>query len=204
MKTLLLLSLFFCGSLCLAQAQVVKDPLLDYYQRIGKPGFYRENNAPGFQYSPQTQLFSFEANFTGSKRKSLFITDSGQFLNDHANYDWAIYIPVGLIGYTMVTDESSLIMAGPEGPAYIGYIDQVKRYGIVDGDEGFVSAYYVENGVVQSQDLDQKSGHANETYYPKYFGPQSDDRPATTYTLAQLAKKYANPDPNNVVAPAAE
>ena len=205
MKIMLLLAGVWLGlTLCTVDAQVVKDPLLDYYQRIGKSDFYRENDDSNFSYSPQTQVYCFEANFTGPGRKSVFITDEGQYLNAHGNYGWAIYSPVESGGYRMVTDESTLIAAGPDGPAYVGYIDQIKRYGVIIGEKYSIDAYYLDNGVIKSQAIDQERGHANAEHYPKYFKAKPIDRHVTTYTLSQLAQKYASPDPANVITPAAQ
>ena len=192
MKTILLLAGLWLGlSLCAANAQVVKDPLLDYYQRITKPGFYHENDASDFAYSPQTRVVCFEADFTGSGRKSFFITDQGQYLNAHGKYAWTIYVPVESGGYSMATDESTLIEVGPNGPAYIGYIDQIKRYGLIIGGKYDVNAYYLDSGTIQSKPIDQEREHANAEHYPKYFSAHA-PRSVTTYTLAQLAQKYAN------------
>ena len=102
----------------------------------------------------------------------------------------------------MVPNASDEIQAGVNGPAYIGYIEQLKRNGVVDGDRDSVTAYYLDNGVIQSQDLDEKRGRANERYHPKYFGPNSEERHLTTYTLVQLAQKYGHPDPTNIITPA--
>ena len=200
----LLIGLCLGLSLSLAEAQVVKDPLLDYYLRISKPGFYPACGDPNFHYSSQTQVYFLEADFTDSKRKSVFITDEGEYLGAHGNFGWSIYCPVESGGYHLVTDESTLIAAGPDGPEYIGYIDQIKSYGVIIGEKHSVTAYYLENGVIQSEDIDQQRGHANAEHYPKYFHDKPVSYHKTTYTLAQLAQKYPNPDANNVVTPAAK
>jgi hypothetical protein len=203
MRAIILLAFLWLGlNLCPLQAQVVKDPLLDYYQHIGKSSFYQENDASDFHYSPQSHVFCFDADFTGSNRKSVFITDLGQYLNFHDNYGWAIYVPVGSAGYRRVTDESTLIAAGPNGPPHVGYIDQLKGYGVVTGSKDEVTAYYLDKGTIQSKVIDQERGHADPRHYPKYFHGKPVDHHITIYTLAQLTQKYANPDSSNVISPA--
>jgi hypothetical protein len=203
MKIALILGTVYMGlSLWKTEAQVVRDPLLDYYQQIGKPSFYRENDDSNFRYSPQTHIFCFEADFTRGGRRSFFITDSGQNLNAHGKYGWAIYAPVEAGGYQMVTDESTLIDAGLNGPVYVGYIDQIKGYGLIIGEKYSVTAYYLSDGTIQSKEIDQEREHANPEHYPKYFKDTPVDHHVTTYTLAQLAQKYANPNPKNVITPA--
>lgn len=205
MKQILVLIVFCLGfNLSSTEAQVVKDPLLDYYQRISNTGFYPQNSDPNFHYSPQTRVTCFEANFTGSERKSVFITDAGEYLGAHAKYAWSIYCPVKSGGYHLVTnDNGDFIPAGPDGPAYVGYIDQLKCYGLIIGEKYEVDAYYLDSGgALQSTTIDGAREHANAEHYPKYFSDTLVYRPITTYTFAQLAQKYAKPDPNNVITPA--
>jgi len=207
MKAMTLFLVFSALALCHVCAQVVKDPLLDYYNRnFSKADLAaaRDPESPSPPITPQTKIYCFEANFTGPGRKSVFITDEGESLGAHGKYAWSIYCPVKSSGYQLVSDESDFITGGLGGPGYIGYVAQIKRYGIVTGAKDSVSVDYLDNGTIKSQSIDEKRGHADAEHYPKYFGNGPPNYHVTTYTVAQLAQKYANPDSTNVITPAAQ
>jgi len=104
----------------------------------------------------------------------------------------------------MATHESILIIAGPDGPAYVGFIDQIKHCGVIKGEKDSVDAYYLDNGTIKSRSIATGRGLVSPTFYPKYFGEKITRRHVDTYTLAQLAKKYAHPDTTNVITPASK
>jgi hypothetical protein len=184
MKIMLILGALYLGlSFLKADAQVVKDPLLAYYQSSQSD----KTDLP----SPQLEVYCFEADFTGDGQKSIFITDQGSSLGAHGKYSWSVYCPVASGGYRLVTDGSHFIAAGLKGPDYVGYIDQIKRYGVITGGKDAVVAQYLDNGILQSQAIDQERGHDNADHYPKYFHAHAPDYHITTSTLAQLAQKYA-------------
>ena len=200
MKTVSIFTSILLGfGVCMANAQVLKDPLLHYYQRITNVDFVPENDDPNFHYSPQTQVYYFEANFTGPKRKTIFITDEGEYLGAHGKYAWSVYCPGATRGYRLVTVDGNFIAAGLSGPTYVGYIEQVKRYGVVIGTKDSLAAYYLDNGTIQSKAIELKRERANSMHYPKYFTEKPVSHHVITYTLAQLAQKYAKPDPNNIL-----
>jgi hypothetical protein len=188
------LALTFYG----VEAQVVKDTLLDYYQAI-KSGDTLGDGAP--HYSPKTRIYVFQADFTGDGKESIFITDDESRQGPHGLYGWFVYYPVSSNSYQRLDDGISAFRTGPN---YIGYVDQIKRYGIIIGGRDGIGVYYLDNGIIKSQPLDLQRGHADATHYPKYFHAHTPDYPIVTYTLAQLEQKYANPDPTNVITPAAK
>jgi len=151
MKTLLTLTALWLGlSLWTAQAQVVQDPLLAYYKMITAPSFDRQNDGD-FQYSPQTPVYYFEAELDGSEHKAVFVTDKGNYLGERGQYAWSVYAPVKSGGYHLVTDSISYITAGRLGPSYIGYIDQLKKYGVIVSGRDAITAYYLQDGVLKTQ-----------------------------------------------------
>ena len=179
-----------------AEAQVVKDPLLDYYQSI-KAGDSAGDGEPHF--SPQTQVYYFEANFTAKGRKSLFVTDDESREGPHGTYGWSVYYPLATGGYQKLPNTVSM---GKSGPAYIGYVAEVKEPGIVDSGKHVVSVQYLSNGQLQTTFLG-KNQEAEKEDYPKYFNSSPKWQIQKT-TLAELEQKYANPDPTNVITPAAQ
>jgi hypothetical protein len=192
MKTISLSILLSVLAFCHLTAQVVKDPLLAYYQSFDNPS----------QLSPTTQIYCLIADITGDGRKTILITNDRARLGPHGDYGWSLYKPVKTGGYEVIDDTIDAPITGPD---YIGYIDQIKRYGAVTaigGGKYGITVQYLDNGTIESQSIDEKRGHADAKHYPKYFGDGSPKYHVTTYTLAQLAQKYANPDSSNVIAPA--
>jgi hypothetical protein len=191
MKKFLLVFVFiFGGYLPGLSGQIVKDPLLSYYHDIQSLA------------KPSDTIYVLEADFTGNKRKSIFITDDQSKLGPHGDYSWSVYCPHQSGGYLVA---GSGLDAGIEGPDYIGYIDQLKRYGAITATEGGkygIKAQYLENGAIQSQSIDQGRGHADERHYPAYFTAKSPDYRIMKYTLTDLKQKYASLDATNVVTPA--
>jgi hypothetical protein len=201
MKIILMLVSFWLST-CIdrVETQVVKDPLLDYYQCIksgGTPG----DDEP--HYLPQTQIYYFKADFTGDGKKSIFVTDEEARQGPHGLYGWFVYYPLASGGYVRLEADGGIGMYSG-GPDYIGYVDEIKRYGIVLGGKDGVGVYYFDHGTIQIRPLDLTRGHADAAYYPKYFRDHLPDYHMTTTTLAELAQRYAKLDPTNVIPPAAK
>jgi hypothetical protein len=175
------LIVFFSSFVLRANNQMVRDPLLHFY------GFGQNKDGDKF--------YEFSADLTGDGRQSIFITDDQSRLGPHGDYGWAVYVPVGP-NYSVIEGG---ITAKLSGPGYIGYIDQIQRYGIINGGKYSVGASYLENGSIKSQVIDEEREHANAEHYPKYFSDKASDYHITTYTLDQLRQKYANPDLNNII-----
>jgi len=197
MKTMFVLTCLWLGlSLSMVEAQVVKDPLLDYYQstKAGDSSGDKESH-----FSPQTPIYYFEANFTGNGRKSFFITDDESREGPHGTYGWSVYYPLASGGYQKLDDVVSM---GKFGPAYVGYVAEIKGPGIVDSGKHVVSVQYLSDGQLKTTFLG-KNQEAEKENYPKYFGSPPKWQIQKT-TLAQLARTYANPDPANVITPAAQ
>jgi hypothetical protein len=182
--TLVVVGLWLGVGLGLLQAQVVKDPLLDYYQSLKSA---ESSGNPGVHFSDQTRVYEFEADLIGDGSKTIFITDDQSKGGPHGDYSWSVYVPLPSGGYRSIPDG---IDAGIKGPEYIGYIDQIKRYGIIKGGKYGISAFYIDNGAIQSKAIDKERGRANTEHYPKYFSDKPIDRHISAYTLAQLEQKY--------------
>jgi hypothetical protein len=194
MKTALIIAGVWLGlNLSSAEAQIIKDPLRDYYQGgFSQVDFSKENipdeEGPSPPVTPQTQIYYFAADFPGDGRKSLFITSEQATLGAHAQYAWSIYCPVSAGGFRLITNS---LASGLGGFDYIGYIDEIKKFGIITGSKYAVVAYYLDDGVLKSQAIDRKRGHDSADYYPKYFHAHVPDYHITTITLAELIQKYA-------------
>lgn len=209
MKRTLALAIVFVLSLYSARAQVVSNPLRDYYIRnFSKIDFTTAPDPEGpHPITPQTLVSYFKADFTGDGRKSVFITCDGDGLGPHGDYAWEVYYPLATGGYRLLTDPTHFFDFGGKGPDYIGYIDQLKRYGVITAPEGGkygISAQYLENGSIHRQTIDEERDHADSEHYPKYFPADFPDYGIQTCTVAQLIQKYAKPDPKNVISPAAK
>jgi len=180
-------------SLSSAEAQIIKDPLRDYYQRgfshvDFSKGSVPDTEGPSPPVTPQTQIYYFVADFTGDGRNSLFITSEQATLGAHGQYAWSIYCPAASGEYRLVTD---FLASGIRGFDYIGYIDEIKRFGIIIGSKYAVAAYYLDHGVLKSQAIDRERRHDNADYFPKYFHAHVPDYHITTIALDQLMRKYA-------------
>jgi hypothetical protein len=183
-------SIFALVALCLflglseVGGQVISDPLRDYYQAI-KSGDTAGDAEP--HYSPKTLIYTFQADFTGNGKESIFITDDESRQGPHGLYGWFVYYPESSVGYQKLDNGISAFRGGPN---YIGYVDQIKRYGILVGGRDGIGVYYLDNGIMKSQPLDLKRGHADAAHYPKYFQDHLPDYHIVTYTLEQLSQKY--------------
>jgi hypothetical protein len=194
MKILLLFGVLIISALTRSNSQVVsgeivKDPLLAYLQ----------SNEESAALAPENKVYLFRANFAGDGRKFVFITSESASLGSHGDYGWTVYCPLRAGGYLLL---DGIIFAGISGPEYIGYIDQIKRCGIVVGGKEGVLAQYLAKGELQSQQIDNGRGHADPEHYPKDFGGGKRDYHISSYTFNQLKRKYRHPDPANVLAPA--
>jgi hypothetical protein len=187
MRFILALAFIFGLSVLPASAQIVKDPLLAYYEAFDQP----------LKLPPETQVYSFAANLTSDGRKAIFITNDLARLGPAGQYAWSLYYPLKDGGYKVASDESHFIVAGLDGPNYIGYIDQIKRYGVVVGFKDGVEAQYVEDGTIKDKMIAKGSDLANAGNYPKYFSDSPPVYHISTYTLDQLRQKYDNSDTGN-------
>ena len=118
MKTLLFSVLALIHTATLG-AQIVKDPLLDYWLP-----FLNKNKV-----SSEIQIYEFSASFTEGARQFVFITDDLARLGPHGNYAWSVYRPVDSSNYLNIATADSFIDTGLNGPCYIGYIGEIKGYG---------------------------------------------------------------------------
>jgi len=191
MKTITLFFVLSSLALCHVCAQVVKDPLLTYYQSFDNPSKIPSN----------TKIYCISTDLTGNGKKAILITNDLARLGPHGDYGWSAYVPVKTGGYSVLDDTIDAPITGPD---YIGYIKEIKRFGMVTGGKDAVVAQYVDNGSINVQQIDEKRGHADAEHYPKYFGDGVPDYHVTMYTLVQLEQKYATPDPDNVITPASK
>jgi len=184
MKTMLIIIGLWLGlNFFTASAQVVKDPLLDYYQSAKAGESPSDDEA---HYSPQTPIYYFEADFTGDGRKSFFITDDESREGPHGDYRWSVYYPLASGGYQKLAGGISM---RKNGPAYIGYVAEIKRYGIVDSGKHVVSVQYLSDGKINVTFLG-KNQEAEKEDYPQYFASPAKWQVQKT-TLAGLSQKYA-------------
>lgn len=184
MKTILILAgLWFGLNLGTAAAQVVKDPLLDYYQYV-KAGGGDNDEEP--HYTQQTPIYYFEADLTGDGRKSFFITDEESKQGPHGGYQWSVYYPLASGGYQKAAVGISM---SKYGPAYIGSVSEIQGYGVVDSAKHVVSVQYLSAGKIKIAFLG-KNQEAEKEDYPQYFSSPVKWQIQKT-TLAQLAQKYA-------------
>jgi hypothetical protein len=182
MKILISLFLICLGlSLNSIEAQIVKDPLLHFYG-LG------ESKA-------EDKFYEFSADFTGDGRQSVFITDEQSREGPHGDYAWMVYYPLSSGGYQIINDQLTARLSGPD---YIGYIDEVKRYGMIIFQKNTVTAQYLDNGKIKMEFLSNKNSDENEKDFAKYLKIEK-KLEVTTFSLDQLKQKYANPDPNNIV-----
>ena len=174
----------------------IKDPLRDYYLRnFSNPDLVRGalGQSPEPTLTWQTKILLFKAHFTESERKSVFITDQEEYLGAHGKYAWSVYFPVGENGYYLASGNNKIpdfVSAGLSGPDYVGYIDEIKGYGVVSGGRWAVEAIHIVEGFLASTVIDSEAAHNDAEVHPKYFSDQWKNREITTYTLAQLAAKY--------------
>lgn len=159
-------------------AQVVQDPILKYYQSFDNPT----------HISPEDKIYVFETDFTGDGKKSVFITNDLARLGPHGTYGWSVYYPLNSGGYQGVTDG---IISNLNGPNYIGYVAEIKRYGIVEASRNVVSVQYLSHGKIKMIFLGKDKEFSKEDY-PQYFAKPMNWN-IQTYTLAQLAQKYPAP-----------
>jgi hypothetical protein len=136
---------------------------------------------------PDTKIYLFEADFTGNNRKSVFITDDRSCISPSGNYSWTVYYPSGHGQYELVDDA---IVASLSGPGYIGYIREIKRYGVLRGSKNSVIAEYLDHGAIASENIAQIPGEEDADRFPDYFPAKGWDYKIKTYTLGQLSHKY--------------
>lgn len=195
MKTILIIvSIYITLNLFTADAQVVKDPLLEYYQVI-KSGDSQGDAVP--HYTPRTQIYFFEANFMGVGHKCIFITDGESRQGAHGVYGWSVYCPMASGGYQKLVNG---ISASKHGPTYVGYVAEINGYGIVESGKHVVSVQYASNGKILKMFLG-KNQEAEKEDYPQYFASPTKWQ-IQKCTLGELEQKYVNPDLNNVISPA--
>jgi hypothetical protein len=203
MKSALVLGILcFWLSVRGTEAQVVKDPLRDYYVRnfaATKLPIRPDSETPS---GPLTlQVYYFKADFTGNGRKSVFITDDAEYLGAHGKYGWSVYLPTGRGWYRLITNEYNFIVGGILGPDYIGYVKEAKRYGVLTGARYSVGIEYLSKGVLKPDALDKDHGR---DWYPQYFSDDSENYNITTYTLGELSQKYGSPSPATSASPASK
>jgi hypothetical protein len=158
-------------------SQTITSPFQDYYRSFDNPT----------QVSAQLKIYVFEADFTGDGRKSIFITDDRCRLGPHEDYSWTVYYPTRSGKYL---EAGSFVDAGLTGPDYIGYINQVKRFGAIRGSKDAVIAQYLDNGAIKWQKISELSGGQEAAYFPKYFPALPTNYHINTYTLGDLSRKY--------------
>jgi len=171
-----------CGSIW---GQEIKDPARDYYE-------YQ------FPKSGEHKMYVIEAPFTADGKKIFLITDDGfdlsRDIGRYAGYGWMVYVPSKSGGYKII---DGILDESLSGPSYIGYVGQIKQYGIVsaNGKRNVVSVRYVAENKIQITFLG-KNGKAGQDVedgtpedYPKYFQTKKKPR-IIEYTSAQLRAKY--------------
>lgn len=171
-------------SLSKASGQIVKDPFVDYYQFI-KSGDTLGDDEP--HYSPQTKIYYFKADFTGDNHKSLFISDDESRRGPHGDYGWSVYYPLASGGYKKLLYG---VDASLDGPPYMGYVSEIKKYGIVDFTRHAVSVQFRSQGEIDRVFLG-KNEEAEKEDYPQYFAAPS-KLTIKQITLAQLQQKFNN------------
>ena len=189
---LIFVSLHLGISFCAVNAQPVKDPLLDYFtQGFSKVDFAvpqtDDGEGPFTPITPQTRIYTFEATLEPSKRKFVFITSEVESLGPHGDFAWSVYGPLKAGGYKRLPDG---FVAHLSGPVYIGYVPEVKVYGIVDAGKHVVSVQYWADGKFRRTFLG-KDQEAEVEDFPQYFASPAKWN-IHQYTLAQLRQKYPN------------
>ena len=179
---LVFVGLWFGLSLGTAGAQVVSEPLLAYYQYV-KSGGGDSDEEP--HYASNTSIYYFEADFTGDGRKSFFITDDESKQGPHGDYQWAVYYPLASGGYQKAGIGVSM---SRYGPAYIGSVNEIKGYGIVDSGKNVVSVQYLSSGKIAITFLG-KDQEAKKEDYPQYFATPTKWQ-IKKITLGELTQKY--------------
>lgn len=165
---------------CISAAQtIVSDPLLDYYQ-----------SAPPSIASPVEVI---KCSLTGDHRPSFLITDASQSGYRHfSGGDWTFYYPIKGGKYRKTDSGYS-----GDTPNYIGYVKEIKSYGIVSetiarhsSEDSTISVDYINNGDLKDVTLMSGTGEI-EDKFPKYFNPNQ-TVPSESYTLDALQKMYPN------------
>ncbi len=169
---------------------IVEDPLRDYALN---PSFIFPHD------QRQVKVYVIHAKFTDDARESVFITnDSGKYTDEVGASEWQFYRPMDdnkySAAYEFLTnveqdhDLSDSITAPLSGPAYIGYIDQIKGYGAIyidKQDNNWLQIQYANDklircNIVTGGDRDQYSGYIAS---PKTFK-------VDIYNLEDLRAKY--------------
>lgn len=185
-------------NLCTADAQIVKDPLLDYYQAI-RSGDIDILGDEEPHYSSRTKIYEFEADFTGHGRKSVFIANDESRQGAHGAYNWTVYYPLKSGAFQRLARGVSTSI---DGPPFIGYVTEINRYGIVDSGRHVVSVQYMSDGEIKITFLGKnKNQEAEKEDYPKYFAVPTKLQ-IIKFTLGQVEKTYTTPDLTNVITPA--
>jgi hypothetical protein len=198
MKTMLMIAGLWLGlSLCSLEAQVVKDPFFEYYQIMIHSGDTLGDEEP--HYSPQTEIYYFRADFTGDGRKSIFIANDESRQGPHGSYGWEVYYPLVSGGYRKL---GLGLQESLYGPSYIGYVAEIKGYGIVDSGRDVVSVQYLRHGEIDIKFLG-KNEEAEEEDYPKYFGSPAKLN-IKKMTLSQLEEKYGKSNSASIASPGAK
>ena len=85
------------------------------------------------------------------------------------------------------------------GPSFIGYVAEIKGYGIVQSGRHVVSVQYLKDGRIDITFLG-KNKEAEEADYPKYFASPTKLQ-IKRMTLDELEKKYGDAGPPGGITP---
>lgn len=157
-------------------AQVVKNPLKDFFKSD--------------PLSNTDKLTVIKGDLTGDSRYSFLINDGHRDPGMNGGQSWEVYYPASRGRYLKAIGDYLGVV-----PSYIGYVDEIKRNGIVQvvtyKRSSIVSAQFLDGGVMNSTILfDGTSDYKKK--FSKYFTGLSKFT-TTTYTFDQLKKQYGSP-----------
>ena len=170
---------------------LAEDPLRDY---ISKDSFI----FPHDRKKP-VKVYAITTKFTDDARDCIFITnDSGKYLVDVGALQWQFYRPAEDNKYSRASefltnvDEdhglSDIITAPLNGPAYIGYIDEIKGYGAIYIDKqnnNWLQIQYADDKLIRCKVV---TG-ADRSEYSKYIASPKTFK-IDTYDLSELKQRY--------------
>jgi len=151
---------------------------------------------------PTAKVYVLKGKFTNDDRESVFIAnDCWKYKVDADKLSWQFYRPLNRDKYYCASelltdpdqdhDYSDNIQAPIDGPAFIGYIEQIKGNGSISLDKtnNWILVQYASGNLIRVNII---SDEEEKKKYTKYF-----DLPKaftiTSYNLDALRKKYRNP-----------